>query len=270
MGRKHWSPSKLYERLLQNKSNRTYWANISELRKRSTQEIFDRAVLLTQSDQVKERIIGVDVLAQLGNSKQNYRTKAVPIFFQLLEKEKNIQAIQSILSAISHNNQLLSEKQVVKLISLRHHRYSDVRFNLTLALGGVEHAKAIKTMIELSSDKHPVVRDYATFGLASLTELDTPAIRKALWARLNDHKSLAREEAILGLAIRKDADIKPILIQDLEKIDNHGSILLESIQQLGDKSFIPLLEQQVELNRLDDRINPQWLLDCIEQLNQTG
>jgi hypothetical protein len=66
MSRKKWSSEKIFERLLTNKTNRTYWDNISELRSRPNREVFNRAFLLTKAVTTKEQIIGIHVLAQLG------------------------------------------------------------------------------------------------------------------------------------------------------------------------------------------------------------
>lgn len=268
MSRKKWSSSKLFDRLLENKTRSTYWENIHELRSRPTREVFDRAKTLTKSDEVREKIIGIDVLAQLGFSQRYNRKEALAIFFKLLNEEENLKVIESSLSAIGHNNQSLSEEQVHQLMTFKNHRSSDVRYGLVLALGGVEQFNAIETIMELSADSHHVVRDLATFNLGSQISSDTPEIRQALWVRINDHESLTREEAILGLALRKDRRIKPILAQELKVIDNHGSIILESIVGLGDKTFIPLLEKQIELNKKSPKINTEWLVNCMNSLNE--
>ena len=70
-------------------------------------------------------------------------------------------------------------------------------------------------------DESDEVRDWATFGLGSLcVDLksgqyqDSPEIRDALYARLND--PAARDEAIWGLAQRKDLVGLKILLARLE------------------------------------------------------
>jgi HEAT repeat protein len=131
---------------------------------------------------------------------------------------------------------------------------------------GVESTLAMSTLIELSNDKHPDVRDWATFSIGTQSEMNSPDIIEALKARLNDEDVNTRREAICGLARRKDHSVRQILIDELAIIDDHGSIILESIEEFGDKSFIPLLEDQLKKNQQLSTINEQWLLDCINTL----
>jgi hypothetical protein len=48
------------------------------------------------------------------------------------------------------------------------------------------------------------VRDWATFALGALSPHDTPALRDALAARLEDPDATTRIEAVHGLAVRGD------------------------------------------------------------------
>jgi len=68
------------------------------------------------------------------------------------------------------------------------------------------------------------------------------------------------------LAIRKDKRIKGILQQELRNIDDLGSLILESIVAFGDKSFIELLKNKIQENKITQRINEKWLLNCIKEL----
>jgi HEAT repeat protein len=88
--------------------------------------------------------------------------------------------------------------------------------------------RAIQTLIELSRDEIGRVRDWATFGLGSQVGdvdpdtqgedvVDTPAVRDALADRLSDPDEDARCEAIVGLAMRRDPRVLPVLVQELEK-----------------------------------------------------
>ena len=64
---------------------------------------------------------------------------------------------------------------------------------------------ALDALIELSADPEPGVRDWATFALGTLAPQDTPALRDALAARLDDPDDDTRLEAVHGLALRGDA-----------------------------------------------------------------
>ncbi len=62
MSRKDWSDDKLFFRLLNNKSDRTYWDNIEELRKRGSINVYDKCLKYIKSNVEKHKIIGIDEL----------------------------------------------------------------------------------------------------------------------------------------------------------------------------------------------------------------
>ncbi|WP_299838511.1 hypothetical protein [uncultured Tenacibaculum sp.] len=163
MSRKKWTSEKLFSRLLSNKTKRTFWENIAELRKRPNNEVYDKAFELAKSESEKEKIIGIYVLAQLGFAPRYQQDKTVDLYFELLDNEKSPKVISAILSSISHNNENLNQEQVSKLIKLKNHNDSNVRFDLTLAISCLKNKDAIKTLIELSNDKHSDIRKLGCF-----------------------------------------------------------------------------------------------------------
>jgi HEAT repeat protein len=71
----------------------------------------------------------------------------------------------------------------------------------------------------LAQDTDEHVRDWATFGLGVLGQVDSPEIREALVTRLSDTNLDVREEALVGLAKRKDRKAIPALIGELSQGD---------------------------------------------------
>lgn len=90
-----------------------------------------------------------------------------------------------------------------------------MRFGVVFGLSGHDSQQAIDGLIELSADADEDVRDWATFGLGQLTEANTPAIRAALHARIDDPCDAVRGEAIEGLAKRGDRSVVPVLVREL-------------------------------------------------------
>ena len=131
---------------------------------------------------------------------------------------------------------------------------------------GINKKIAIDTLIGFTKDKNKSVRNWATSGIVSQTTKDNPAIREALWNRVNDKHRATRYGAILGLAIRKDERIKEIVKRELKNIDNHGSLLLEAIEELNDQEFIGILQQKLISNQTEERVNPKWLQNTIDKL----
>lgn len=259
--------NKIFTRLLKNKSNANYWKYINELRKRKSKDIFNQSILLTESENVKERIIGINVLAQFGFPRL-YKNTILKKFFHLLKNESDKDAISALLYGIGHNNENLTVKQIDLLCTFKKHKSSRIRFSLVFALCTRQEPNAIQTLIDLSKDKDVEVRDWATFGLGTQLEIDNQAIREALWNRIADKNEGPRFEAIVGLAKRKDLRIKDILISELENIDEFGTLILESIEEFNDKDFITLLENQIIKNKEIKKVQEKWLQQTLDKLKE--
>ncbi len=91
-------------------------------------------------------------------------------------------------------------------------------------------AGALMTLMEDSDEQ---IRDWATFGLCSLTEIDGDEVREALLGRLDDAFPDAREEAILGLARRRDRRVFPVVERELRD-DEVGRMQVEAAAYLAD------------------------------------
>lgn len=267
MSRKNWTDDKLLSRLLNIKSESSYWDNVRVLHSRPSKELFLKCVELTKSKKQKERDVGIDILSQLGHPRSFYN-ESIILFFKLLRKETDNNVKASLLYAIGHNNEKLTHSQIKQMITYKDSNVKSIRFALAYALGGVDDLLAINTLIFLSEDKISSIRDWATFGIGTQIERNNEQIREALWKRINDKHMYTRLEAINGLAKRKDPEVKEIIKRELL----HGeyySLLFESIEELGDKEFLPLLQQILKSSKADKEINQVWveyLEHCIDKL----
>lgn len=263
-----FSNEKIFSRLLKNKTSENYWKYISELRKRKTEYIFKKAIELTKSEISKEKIIGINILAQFGHPRLNLK-EILNTFFGLLKIETDKNVISSLLYGIGHNNEKLTEKQIEIICSYKNHKSVNVRHSLVSSLLAIDKTQAVSTLIKLSKDKDSDVRDWATFGLGTQIELDNELIREALWNRIEDKDEGTRDEAIFGLAKRKDQRIKEILKIELENINEFGSLILESIEEFNDKDFINLIEKQIIKNKELKKVNEEWLDNTLQKLKET-
>jgi len=271
MSREKWASEKIFNRLLNNKTQKTYWDNISELRKRPNQYVFEKAYEFAKSNTDKQKIIGIDILQQLGFDPRYNKTQTVELHFELLEKTQSNTVLKSLLHGIGHNNDELSDNHISKLIEFKDQTDIDVKHALISAISGVENPKAINVLIDFTKDKTSSIRNWATFGIGSLIESDNNDIRNALWNRINDNDFETKSEAIVGLANRKDQRIKDIIISELENGD-YGSLLFEAILRLNDKDFLPLLNKNLKIAKNDkDDIKNGWVLaleGTIEELEK--
>ncbi|MGY4645122.1 HEAT repeat domain-containing protein [Cellulomonas sp. URHB0016] len=102
--------------------------------------------------------------------------------------------------------------------------------------------QAVAALISLSGDVDPGVRDWATFGLGTLSTLDGEEIRHALAERLDDDGGDTRFEASLGLARRGDDRARAAIRRRLDEGASTIYLLdLVAAAALADPALLPAL-----------------------------
>jgi hypothetical protein len=269
MGRKHWPDKKLFHRLKTNKTERTYWDNMHELRSRDNEYVLNRAIELTKSNNEKEKIIGIHVLAQLGSKIDNlkpHKNISLKVFFGLLKRELSEKVLENLLISIGHNNSDLSEERSAILVQFINHKNYKIRYACAFALLFIENEHSIESLIKLSDDRCSQIRNWATFGLSNI-ENEDKRIVDALWNRVNDSHEETRYEAILGLTKKKAPSIRKIIDREFDQ-GNCGSMIFECIYELKDLSYITRLETLYNNCFSDENINKDWLNDLKNAINK--
>jgi HEAT repeat protein len=181
------------------------WMAVVALRLRGTREVFALANKYCESENPKARARGLDVLGQLGAGKPDagrpYRDDCTSIAIQKLQ-DPEPGVVRSAAWALAH---LRDDRAVLALISSKLHSDSNVRHAVAVGLGGSEQPGVIETLIELTKDESDEVRNWATFSLGTQCKQDSPEIRAALLKRVDDTFEDARDEAIWGLAQRRES-----------------------------------------------------------------
>jgi HEAT repeat protein len=213
------------------------WDAVCALHFRGTEGVLARAETLCRSDSVRERRLGADILGQLGIPDRTFPKQCLSILLRMLSDEMDADVLQAILVALGH----LKESDAIEPAS-RYRRHPDpgVRHGVVLALTGYDDPRAVNWLIELSCDEDTHVRDWATFAVAQMIDLDTPAIREALAARLEDADYDTRCEAIVGLAKRGDRRVIPVISEELAS-NRVGSLVVEAAAMIPDPQFHPRL-----------------------------
>jgi HEAT repeat protein len=162
-------------------------------------------------------------------------------------------ASPDVLAASLHALGSLEEPSALAaVLAQRLHADQTVRLAVAHALapvaGDPPQAAAIEAVMQLMRDEDADVRDWATFSLGSLLEVDTPAIRAALLGRLGDDDEGVSAEALAGLAARGDERANDELLSRLDAAITRpfenphvAELLLEAAEQLGDARFLPAL-----------------------------
>jgi HEAT repeat protein len=246
---------------------------IAHLRFRATREVFEAARALCGSECPKERQLGADILNQFGQPQRAFADETLAVLSGMLERERDVEVLWSITAALGF---LEHPGAVTPLLSLRRHANTGVRLSATMALPGYEaDERVIPALIELSEDPDEAVRDWATFGLGSQIDADTPEIRAALVRRLDDSDGVTCAEALVGLAERKDDRIVPKLRDilrggDLDFAEPRQDLVLEAVEELGDPSLLPDLLGFRDRCREKNPGLSRGLDEIIEELSATS
>ncbi|MGI9119845.1 MAG: hypothetical protein ACR2G7_06975 [Acidimicrobiales bacterium] len=186
------------------------------------------------------------------------------VLFRLLEM-LHAQSAPTVLDAVINAlGCAWDEHASLAVLPFADHHDDHVRLAVArVAPSGVESDAAQEAiaaaLIPLSGDAVEDVRDWATFGLGSILDIDSQAVRTALAARLDDAHFDTSCEALVGLAKRKDARAFERTLALLQE----GSVprlAVASARALGDSRLVPYLQ---ELQRWWD-VDPSLLAAAIE------
>ncbi len=211
------------------------WHAVHALRRIGSREVLDIASEWSRSDEPLKRARGADVLAQLGKTAEhpenNFPEDSFNVIAVLAESEKHIQPLSSAIQALGH---IGDPRAIPLLVRYSTHPKSEVRFAVACACGNfAAEPPIVSVLIELMRDSDEDVRDWATFGLGTLSTVDAPEIRDAFAKRLNDSSSDVVDEALAGLAQRRDQRALPLILERLRQPDVDEHTLESAAAMLG-------------------------------------
>jgi HEAT repeat protein len=215
------------------------WDAVAALHWRGSAEVLQRARQLCHSPCPQERELGANVLSQLGVPNRTFPLECSELLGEMLHREQSARVLRAVLSATSWHDVPNVVEQAVKFTD---HPDASVRHAVVMALTGHEEDLAVQTLIRLTEDSDSHVRDWATFAIGTQSALDTPAIRCALAARLDDLDDDTRGEALVGLARRNDHRVVPALKKELA-LDYVGYSPVEAAELIRSPELQDLLIQ---------------------------
>jgi HEAT repeat protein len=194
------------------------WEAVTALQKLGSRKVFEQAAAWCNSQEPMKRARGADILAQIGKTAEHpsnsFPDETFNVVSDMLTQETEPLPLASAIHALGHFD---DPRAVSLLVQYRSHPNTNVRFAVATALGHFANdSLGAPALIQLMADTDADVRDWATFGLGVLGRQDSPEIRDALAARLDDPCNDAREEAMIGLAKRRDLRVLSPLISSLE------------------------------------------------------
>jgi HEAT repeat protein len=228
---------------------RVAWVAIDELRRRATPEVYALAEGLSKSTVPLERKLALDVLGQLGLDCP-FREETVAVVDRVLATEDEEDVVQAAVVAFGHLHDVRGRAHLLALAS---HPAAQVRQAVAWALpscaqhdpeGNTVDPEALVALMALMEDEDDYVRDWATFGVGQQFSDDTPEVRHALAARLNDGDEDTWEEAVCGLARRHDDRA----IEPLNKIlrGSPGSGAIEAATEMADPRLVEALQAALD------------------------
>lgn len=240
----------------------TVWDAVTVLHFRGNPEVFDAAVGLCRSECPAERSLGASILGQIGVEQRLFLNESMAILLGMLSYEQDVEVIQAVCFALGHRG---DPRAIAPVLELRKHADANVRYAVLHALSCHDDEQATQALIELTSDADAKVRDWATFGIGSLSENDTPAIREALYCRIRDNDDDARGEALVGLARRGDPRVIEPLIRELRS-ENIDCYAIEAASLVADPRLLPAL------SRLQERweTNPPLIDEAIRRCRHSS
>jgi HEAT repeat protein len=223
------------------------WAAVSALWDRPERSVFERALEWCASTDAVRRRLGANVLGRLGERVRPFSVESTPVVVNLLHDEST-EVVIAALYALGH----LRAGPTPDIAAFAQHASSDVRFATVHALGGRDEPGALDALRLLTADEDSDVRDWATFGLGTLCESDSPEIRDALAARLMDDDDI-RREAIVGLAKRHDPRATAAIAGELAR-DKVWMLAIEAAELMPSPQFVPRLRALMRSAPDDDTL----------------
>lgn len=184
---------------------------------------------------------------------------ALPQLVALLDDHEDPVVLTAIIDALGKS---WDETANLSVLPFADHEDPAVRLAVARAIpGGLDSDPAIVTvmdaLIRLSRDATDEVRDWATFGIGSILELDTSDVREALMARTADRSPIVRDEALVGLAHRRDRRVLPI-VRELLAEPEPGPLAFEAAEYLADPSLLDALAPWFADNPDDRAVLGAW------------
>ncbi|MBJ2157314.1 HEAT repeat domain-containing protein [Variovorax sp. IB41] len=225
-----------------------HWRAIVELQMRGSPQTLELARSLSASASWRRRGLGLCIASQLRQHQRGdyfgsveYAREETQTLLLAGLHDPHDEVVRAAVSGLGHRPH---PDALPELLRLSTHRNELLRWNVAVSLGHYPEPDAIEALLWLASDPDDDVRNWATFGLGSLQEADTPEIRELLWKNLQDRDDEVRGEALVGLAKRSDpraitylaehldADCRVYELEAAEKLAS--PLLVDALQRIAD------------------------------------
>lgn len=217
------------------------WDLISGILSECSDDVLEVSLQLLDGRSERSRTLGADILGRLVGVEPSSRTVVLEALVSALSVETAAAPTASIVAAMGHVGE---PGTLGPIFGLADHPSAEVRLAVAFAVATVSPQPLAPdgrtALIRLSRDNDPEVRDWATFGLGTLSDADGPDVRAALLERTEDASHEARAEALFGLAVRRDPRAVPHLIRALQS-PLVGGLEVDAAAAAADPRLLPAL-----------------------------
>ncbi len=220
-----------------------YWDIVDVLQARGDRKTLKETFESTYGDAL-ERQFAADVLGRFSESVPTYqanpafKVEIVTRLLEMLSIENEVKIVVSLAAALGHYEE---EPRIFEaFLQLANHSDCRIRWHVAVGLANYQKAQAIELLIQLTEDADELVRDWATFGLNGRVDIDSPAVRAAFVARLDDGDAHTRAEALYGLAELHDPRVVPAILREFEG-SNGAPKLFDLVEDTPDYRLLPAL-----------------------------
>ncbi|GGK98610.1 hypothetical protein Sme01_59780 [Sphaerisporangium melleum] len=144
----------------------TRWKAVDALHARGDVETFTEARRLCASDARAERVLGVDILGELGTPERPFVDKTLSILRYLAASDDDVRVLHAVLIAFGH---LRDRRALPSVIELSTHPDATVRYGAAYALSHVvgrpPDPSGLAALRRLADDPDEDVADWAALGL---------------------------------------------------------------------------------------------------------
>ena len=245
-------------------------AAIAVLQGRGTPDMLERLEALLRSTSVRRRVLALDIAAQLRAPGHVHDYEAAPYAIEATQAmfvdslaDLDPRALRSAIAGLGH--QPLPAALPALLAHLRHPDLR-VRFALAYTLGSYPGPDATAALMHLAIDRDDLVREWATFGIGTLSEADDDAVRSLLWTNAHDPYRDVRGEAVVGLARRSDPRVIELLKTRL--LDDDCRVYeLEAAEEMPSAELLEPLERLRDDAERRPDLDPFWHRHLLEAID---
>ncbi|MEM9537875.1 MAG: HEAT repeat domain-containing protein [Cyanobacteria bacterium P01_E01_bin.42] len=253
-----------------------FWDYVYILQDRGDREVLEAAKQLCSSNNVLEKTLGISILSRLGLSERSFPKECVDILLQVWAEEQDYEMWKNIAFALGNFD---DPRRVTHLSKFKNYPIDDIRLAVVMGLSDLNDSLAIATLIELSDDPVPDIRDWAIFYLRMIN-LNVPKIREAFFQRLMKENPETNygiyRDALLGLLENNDKRAIVPFLQELSRDRDPDDLqeLLMGAEDLDDaRKIVPVAKlknhpsasvRQAVAIALSDREDPLAIATLIE------